>query len=71
MELVCKVGGLIEAPTESSPRVERHWNGVIDLAYEVGPRYSHQGAQWLGEAPSPVVLEGLQDCPQRALVLAR
>ena len=63
-----EIGGLIEAALPPPRRVQRHWHDDLGASEDHGAANLHQLAQPSCQRPAAVVLERVNDRPQRAVV---
>lgn len=69
-ELGGKIGRLIESSSETFPGVQRHGDDTARVGRDVVPRLTQQLAEPGREPSAPFVLEGMNDFPQGALIVA-
>ena len=67
-QLPREIGGLIEAPFPSPRRVERHRDGGVDAFQKIPASIAHQRGQRAGKRSPSVVLQRVDDGPERPFV---
>ena len=66
--MVRENGGLVEAAAALSPRMKRYGDDEVGIREELATGREHQAGQWAGERPPALVLERMDDRPERPVV---
>jgi hypothetical protein len=69
-QLTREVVSLVEAALKSPPRMQRHRHDVVGVFEKACPRGAHASRQGRGEIPAALVLEGVNEMTEHALMEA-
>jgi hypothetical protein len=69
-ELARKVVGLIEAALNRPERMQRNRDDGVGAGEQVPPGLAKQRGEWRGEHAAALILEGMDDLPERAVIPA-